>query len=782
MIGRTISHYRILEELGRGGMGVVYKAEDTKLKRTVALKFLHPTALGGETERTRFLHEAQAAAALNHPNITTIYETDEADRQMFIVMEYVEGISLKQKSAEERLKIKEILDIAIQIAKGLQAAHEKGVVHRDMKCDNVMLTKQGVAKVMDFGLAKLSGHTQVTQAGTTIGTISYMSPEQARGDTVDQRSDIWSFGVMLYELVTGQLPFRGEYDQAIIYSILNEDPEPPSTLRNDLPDTLERIILKALSKDPGERYQQMTDMVSELTTYSDRLVHPKAVRHKNTFTFTRQKLLLFSGIIAIVLVLIFVLIRFYPFQAKNQIKSIAVLPLDNLTGDPQQEFFCDGMTEALITELAQAGTFERVISRTSVMAYKGQRKPLPEIAKELGVEAVIEGSVSRYGNRIKVTAQLIQAEGDRHLWADNFESELQDILQLHSDVARDIVKQIKLKMTPAESLRFTGRRKVNPDAYQYVLQGRYQMNKMNDEGMLKAIEFLEKAIALDSSFAPVYAVLSDVYSKRTLGYANMPVGEAKQMAEKYARKAVALDENNAEAHTVLGQSYLWNWNWEDARTELKRAIALNPNSAIAHQKYSSYLMLQGKFEQSIAEINKARGLDPLSIYIRTQVGWPYLFSGRYAECLQIWKDVVDLEPNFALAHYNIGLGYILLNQPDSAIAAYKKALELAPGSIIFESLLWHARAIAGDTSEAKAFKQSLVNRWEKARDFSPYYIAFVAAGLHQTDEVFKWLEIAVQEHDVFVTTLPIEQIFKEYRSDPRFSLLVRQMGFDQAIL
>lgn len=783
--GKLISHYRITHELGRGGMGVVYKAEDTRLKRSVALKFLSSLTVYNAEEKIRFLREAQAAAALNHPNICTIYEIDEFEspqggRQPLIAMEYVEGKSLKEKIEDERLKINEIAEIALQAAEGLQAAHEQGIIHRDMKSDNVMVTEKGIVKIMDFGLAKPSGGTQLTREGTTLGTISYMSPEQARGEKVDYRTDIWSFGVMLYEMVAGQLPFRGEYDQAVIYSILHE-PHPPID-NPDLPQPLAEIIDRTLEKDPEDRFQNIGEVIEALTSLAGGEPSSLPISHRKNPATSRTRLFLVFALTAFILLSVFAIIRFTSPPAAKSVNSIAVLPLDNLTGDSQQDFFCDGMTEALISELAQAGDFERVISRTSVMAYKNVQKPLPQIARELGVETVIEGSVSRYGNRVKITAQLIQATEDRHLWAQHFESDMQDVLQLHSDIARAIVREIKQKISPAESLHFTGRRKVNPDAYQYVLQGRYQMNKMNDEGMLKAIEFLGKAIALDSTYAPAYAALSDVYWKRTLGYAPMPVGEAKQNAEKYARKAVAMDDNNPQAHTVLGQLYFTNWNWEDAGEELKRAIALNPSSAIAHQNYSSYLMLQRKFAKSIAEIKKARDLDPLSIFIRTQVGWPYWYSGRYAEALQIWTDVVDLEPNFALAHYNRGLGYIMLNQPDSAIAAYQKALALAPGNIIFESLLWHARALSGDTSDAKAFKQSLVNRWEKARDFSPYYIAFVSAGLHQTDEVFKWLETAVQEQDVFVTTLPIEQFFKEYWSDPRFNRLVRQIGLQEVDL
>ncbi len=775
MIGKTISHYKILEKLGAGGMGVVYKAEDTHLKRTVALKFLPPELTREAAARKRFVHEAQAASALEHPNICTVFEVDESDDgQAFIAMSYCEGETLKQKIEKDSLDFNETIDYILQCAAALQKAHRQGIVHRDIKPANVMITDEGQVKILDFGLAKLAGQSRTTAAHTAVGTIAYMSPEQVRGEGVDHRADIWSLGVMLYEILTSQLPFRGDHEQAIIYSILNEDPIPLTDINSDLPAELMQIIDKMLEKNPHKRYREMSDVVDDLLSLTGGASPPKRFSKRAGFVRAPIKPILASIFILAVLVIVS---YFVFFQVEEKpIKSIAVLPLENLTGDPGQEYFCDGMTDALISELAQVRTFDRVISRTSIMTYKNQRKPLPVIAKELGVDAVVEGTVSLSGSRVKIDARLIEATEDRHLWAHNFESDLGDVLKLQSEIAQSVVREIRMKLSPEDSLRFAQRKQVEPEAYQYYLQGRYQSAKMTAEAMPKAIGNLEKAINIDSTFALAHAVLADIYIHRSIGIAPMQAREALQLARHWALKAIRFDKYLSEAHSALGYVYFSDWKWEAAEKEFRTAIELNPNSAIAHQRYFEYLLFVKNFDEAVAEINTALKLDPLSLFARTQEGWPYWFYGHYEKALQIWEEVLELEPDFALAQYNAGLAEIMLGHTEKAIAAFQRALALSPGTVGFESLLAYAWAAAGEKEKAMKTLDRFIARWEKSKDVAPYWIATIYGGLKQPDEVFRWLEIGFREHDVMLITLKVEQGLKEYRYDPRYVDLVKRMG------
>jgi non-specific serine/threonine protein kinase len=464
MIGKNILHYKILAKLGEGGMGVVYKARDTKLDRDVAIKFLPHHIAANAEERERFKIEAQAAAALNHPNIATIYAIEEVDGELFIVMEFIDGKELREIIKSAIPNLQSAIEYATQIASGLQAAHAKGITHRDIKSSNILVTESSQVKIMDFGLAKIAGGAQLTKDHSTLGTAAYMSPEQARGEPVDQRTDIWAFGVVLYEMLTGQLPFRGEYEAAVMYSILNEEPEYGREIAPDL----KSVLQKALAKEVEQRYQQASDLLDDL----------KAIDGGKESKFTTKipkrqqgnRVYLFAGA-AILVMVVLAAIFWWPSKPGEQtIDSIAVLPLDNLSGDPAQEYFSDGMTEALITGLSKISAL-KVISRTSAMQYKGARKPLPEIAKELGVKAVIEGSVMRDGDRVRITAQLIEAETDRHLWADSYERNLTDVFALQRDIAQAIAGQVKVTLTPGEQKRLQEVQQIDPRAYEAYLKG-----------------------------------------------------------------------------------------------------------------------------------------------------------------------------------------------------------------------------------------------------------------------------------------------------------------------
>jgi len=554
MTGKIISHYKILEKLGGGGMGVVYKAEDAKLKRSVALKFLPFDLTRDDEAKERFVHEAQAASALDHPNICNIHEIDEtADGQIFICMAYYEGETLKKKVASGKatpagLQVANTIDIAMQIAQGLARAHEAGITHRDIKPANIMITNRGEVKIVDFGLAKLAGRTKITKSGTTMGTVAYMSPEQAQGAETDHRTDIWSLGVVLYEMLTGQLPFRGEYEMAMMYSIVNTDPKTVRSLRSEVSVGLEQIINKALAKKPEERYQQIDELLADLKSPTQKSESKKPFSTRKLAIGRRGYL--YAGLAVLILGVVLAGIFLRPKSAEA-IDSIAVLPLENMTGDPNQEYFVDGMTEALIANLAKISSL-RVISRTSIMQYKKARKSLPDIAKELNVAAIVEGSVLRSDGRVRITAQLIDAPKDRHMWANSYDRDLRDVLALQSEVTTAIVREIQVKLTPQEQTQLTKTRTVTPQAYDAYLQGRYFLKKWTEEDSKKALKYFQEAIELDPTYAQAHAGLADYYTQSSFWGFIFPK-DSYPKAKAAAAKALELDETIAEAHNTLAQ-------------------------------------------------------------------------------------------------------------------------------------------------------------------------------------------------------------------------------------
>jgi serine/threonine protein kinase len=604
MVGKAILHYKILEKLGEGGMGVVYKAEDTKLKRDVAIKFLPRQIAASNEERERFKIEAQSAAALNHPNIATIYAIEEHADEMFIVMEYIEGRELKEivgaYNHTPLLQIDDIIDYATQIASGLQAAHKKGITHRDIKSSNIMITEEGQVKIMDFGLAKVGGGAGLTRDQSTLGTAAYMSPEQARGEEVDHRTDIWAFGVVLYEMLTGQMPFQGDYEQAVIYSILNEEPLSPLDHQPNLSEGLLAIIQRALQKEPEKRYQkasEISDEIGGLKTQSSDKEHRTAKPPSSA----KRKAMILSAVGA--LLVIAVMIGFWlPEKASSGKNSIAVLPLANSSGDSEQDYFSDGMTDALISNLGTVKAL-KVISRTSVMRYKSTTKSIGEIANELNVSHIVEGSVLRIEDRVRITARLIDAGKDEQIWGHTYEQELADILMLQSEVARAIASEIEVTITPQETARLTHSRLINPKAFEAYLKGRYQWNKRTKEGFEKSIRLLNEAVAIEPEYALAYAGLADNYNLAP-SYLSTAPHEAYPIAKQFAQQALSLDDQIAEAHNSLAWvSYIYDWDWQKAERAFQRAISLNPGYAAAHQWYAWYLFCVGRMDE-VAEVLK----------------------------------------------------------------------------------------------------------------------------------------------------------------------------------
>jgi TolB-like protein/Flp pilus assembly protein TadD/predicted Ser/Thr protein kinase len=689
MIGKTISHYRIMEELGRGGMGVVYKALDSKLKRTVALKFLSAQVLGAEDEKARFLHEAQAAAALGHPNICTIYEIDEFEGRSFIAMEYVEGEGLRSMIESGPLGLERAIDIAVQAAAGLEEAHEKGIVHRDIKPANIMITPKGRVKIMDFGLAKLGGQTVLTKEGTTLGTVSYMSPEQARGNEVDHRTDIWSLGVILYEMVTGRVPFKGDYEQATIYSILNDEPKPPTALRTGVPMELERVVRKCLAKDPRERYQTAADLSADLFHFQKSMGAPGARISPPRRAPKRYYKWLGWVFAAVVLAFLItqVVPRFYPAptetpeqRAEGERTRLVVLPFENL-GPPEDEYFADGITEEITSRLAAIQELG-VISRKSALHFKNSDKTIEEIGAELDVDYVLEGTVRWEpspdgGSRVRVTPQLIRVSDDSHIWAERYDERFEAIFDIQTRIAEQVATQLDIALTGSEHELLEARPTENIVAYQLYLRGMdyIAFGHDSEESYSRAQRLFEQAIEIDPGFALAYAKLSHVHrSLYFYGYERTEAQLAK--AKEEIDRAIELDPNQPEVRRELGYYYYQGLLDYDRALEEFSSIAVQmPNDAQLLRDIAFIWRRQGRPQQALANLETAFSMNPKDAVLCVEVANTYAGLRQFEKAIEYADRTIAMAPQ-AYGGYFIKSGCLVFGRGD--VHAAREALESCP--------------------------------------------------------------------------------------------------------
>jgi eukaryotic-like serine/threonine-protein kinase len=783
LIGQTLSHYRIVARLGGGGMGVVYKAEDTRLGRMVALKFLPDAAPSDSNAIERFKREARAASALNHPHICTIHDIGERNGRQFIVMELLEGKTLKYHIAGRSLAVGEIARLGVQIAEALEAAHAKGIVHRDIKPANLFVTARERVKVLDFGLAKLlqpgSAETsaeEMVQTRGPVGTLPYMAPEQVLGRNVDERADIYGLGMVLYEMAAGKRPFREDLVSHLTDDILHQAPVPPCRLRHGLPKRFETIILECLGKDPAKRCRS----AQELRTSLEEFVTPSAAGSRLPLVWAA---VIVGGLIVVAGTVAAFRAggwrnRFWLDASRPRIESLAVLPLTNLTGDAQQDFFVDGMTDELTTNLAQIGSL-RILSRTSAMQMKDNKSPLPQLARQLGVDAIVEGSVTRSGDRVRITAQLIEADIDRHLWAKSYERASRDILDLQDELARDIANEIKVTLTPIDKKRLAGAHALDPQAYDDYLRGRYFWNRRTEAELHKAKDYFERAIAKDPAYAPAYSGLADTYFYLGYVWGHIPPREAIPLSQAAAKKAIELDDAGAEGHASLGMTHMaYDWDFRAAEEELKRATALNPNYAHAHHVYSILLALLGRQEESVAEIRKAADVDPLSIPVRNMLAGRLAANGHCDEAIAEDKKTIELNPNathLGLLHQRWSYCYAVQGEDKKAFEE-ELQMKLADGAAPQEiEELRRVYAASGRKGIWRRQLQELLAMWDKDHwHDTPGNIAVMYANLGEMDKAFEWIDKGIEVRSTSLFWILIND--SPLKPDPRFEEMKKKMG------
>jgi len=782
VIGERLSHFLILEPLGAGGMGVVYRAHDETLEREVAIKVLPAGALADESARKQFRKEARALSKLNHLNIAMIFELGSERGVDFLVLELVRGGTLSDQIVQGPIPEAEIARLGEQLANGLAAAHDAGILHRDIKPGNLGLTADGNLKILDFGLAKLSraaGDRSITQTASlpegAVGTLPYMPPEQIRGGPVNARSDLYAAGAVLYEMACGRRAFPQASAAGVIEAVLNQRPTAPREIAPRVSMDLERIILRCLEKDPARRYAAAANLASDLK----QLALPTQQRRFSKQARMRHKAAVTAGV-SVVLIAALASIGLNAGGLRDRIfgaavpavRSLAVLPLTNLSRDPNQDYFADGMTDELISRLAQVSAL-RVVSGTSSMHYKRSSKPLREIANELKVGMIVEGSVRSAGSQVRITARLVDAPRDRPLWSESFERTLTNVLALQSEVAQALVKRIAVQLTPQERDRIAAVPNVDPEAHKEYLRGRFDYNRFAEGQFQSAIDHFNRAIEIDPGYAAPYAGLADAYC--ALSSQVIPANEAMPQARAAAAKALEIDPGLAAAHVsrayVLG---FYDFNWKASEEEFRRAIALNSNEVTAHQFYAQLLIVNGRTDEAAKEIGKARDLDPLSPFIATMQLWPGLYGHHYDEVIRRARELTASDPKNSNNHLTLGLALMMKRQYPQALASLRKSYELEPRPL---ALAWIGCALA-----RAGRRQESLHTLAELRDLSrrvyvqPYTMAVVFANLGETDSAFAWLDRGLDQRSEEMIEAKVGTGMDPLRGDPRFQRLLRRMS------
>jgi serine/threonine-protein kinase len=810
LIGGKIGHHQILSLLGKGGMGEVYLAQDTKLDRKVALKLL-PVEFTQDAERLRrFEQEARAASALNHPNIITIHEIGQTDGLHYLITEFIDGQTLRQRMRRERLTIGQAVEVTMQVASALIAAHNAGVVHRDIKPENIMLRADGYVKVLDFGLAKLSQpqttgvdaerettREESTATGVVMGTVKYMSPEQARGLRVDARSDIFSLGVVLYEMLGGYPPFAGATTADVIAAILNKEPPPLASVVPVLPAELNSIVTKALHKDREGRYQRGAELLTDLRRLKQRLELEAELGHSRAITLllrkietvtTRARLSLAHLVtkishprqrlvLALAVLVITVTGIIYFATTGQMIDSVAILPFVNLSADPNMEYLSDGITESLISNLSQLPSL-KVMSRNSVFHYKGREIDPQTVGRELKVRAVLIGRVVPRGDGLTISLELVDALDRRQLWGEQYNRQLSDLLELQREITREVLGKLRLKLSGTEQQQLTKRHTEKFEAYQDYLKGRYYLSKYNQEGIKKGLEYFKHSIDLDPNYALAYVGLGDAYYLLSNNY--LPPPEAMPKARAAALKALAIDEGLAEAHASLAVvKSLYYWDWVGAEQAYRRALQLNPGYPSTHHTYGLYLTAQGKPEEALAELKRAQELDPLSLSIAVSAALPFYFAPVRArqpdQAIEALRKIIALDQDFAPAHSLLGSAYEEKGMYEEAIAEQNKANQLDNDNTEYVSFLGHTYALAGKRDKAQQVLSELKER-SKRQHVTAYSMATVYTGLGDISQALAWLQKACEARDEYLVYLKVDPAFDRLHSDPRFEDLLRRIG------